>query len=107
VPNNIRGFISKYDRDLHFDLHGAEFTPPFGSAEEYEAAAIDFLKKPLAGTIAEGMRVKDGHIVRYDSATNEFAIRDTGGNVTTYFKPNPAIHGQSDNHAYFRRRVSE
>jgi len=109
VPSSVKGFITKYDRDHHFQLHNAEFTPPFASAEEYEAAAIVFLEKPLTGTIMEGMRIQDGHIIRYDSTTNEFAIcdSDTGGFVTTYFKPDPAIHGQSNNIAYFRRRVSQ
>ena len=107
MPNTIKGFISTYDRDLHFDDHGAEFAPPFASAEEYEAAAIAFLAKPIAGSIIDGLRIKDGHTIRYDSSTNEFAICDMDGAVATYFKPNPAIHKQGDNLSYVRRRLSQ
>lgn len=105
MPKNVRGFVSKYDRDTHFDAHNAEFVPPFPSAEEYEAAAIAFLNRPVTGTIKGALRVKDGHVARYDTATNELAMCDATGAVTTYFKPDPAIHKQGDNLTYFRRRV--
>lgn len=107
MPTNVTGFISDYDRNVHFDLHGAEFSPSFDSPEEYEAAAVAFLQKPVAGTINEGVRLRDGHFIRWDSGTNEFAICDPAGAVMTYFKPDPTIHKQGDNLAYFRRRLQQ
>lgn len=107
MPKQIQGFISEYDLKGHFEAHGGEFNPPFQSASEYQAAAIAFLQKPVAGTIKQGLRVRDGATIRFDSATDEFAICNASGEVTTYFKANPAVHKQGDNDSYFRRRVSQ
>ena len=105
MPKSINGFVTKFDRDLHFDSHASEFSPPFASEEEYEAAAIAFLEKHLAAGMMEGLRIRDGATIRYDPGINEFAICDDSGAVTTYFKPDPAIHKQGDNVAYFRSRL--
>ena len=51
--------------------------------------------------------MRDGQIIRYDIRTNEFAICDSASAVTTYFKPDPAVHKQSDNVAYFRSRLRQ
>ena len=106
VPS-IQGFISDYDRKVHFDAHGAEFAPPFASETEYEAAAIAFMSKPGGATIDEALRIKDRAVIRWDTSTDEFGICDFSGHVTTYFIADPARHKQGDNLAYFRRRIAQ
>jgi filamentous hemagglutinin len=103
VPNVVIGFISKWDRDQHFEDHRDEFGGALANAEEYEAAAKAFFNAPLAGGMMEGLRA-DGWMIRFNSDTNEFAICDTDGYLRTYYKPDPALHGLGDNITYFRRR---
>ena len=103
MPTIVKGFISKWDRDQHFEDHGHDFGG-LTSADEYEAAAVAFFNKPLAGGMMEGVRLADGWIIRFDSNTDEFAICDVDGYLRTYFKPDPAIHGLPNNTEYFRRR---
>jgi filamentous hemagglutinin len=104
VPRTVYGFMTKLDRDDHFQCHNPEFDPSFASAEDYEAAGIAFLTGPLTGTMMEGMR-RNGDIIRFDSATDEFAICDRNGVLKTYYKPTPAIHKQRDNIVYFRGQL--
>jgi filamentous hemagglutinin len=103
VPKTAKGFISKWDRDQHFEDHRSEFGGTFATADEYEVAATTFFNAPVAGNMMEGLR-PDGWTIRFDSGTNEFAICDTDGYLRTYFKPDPAVHGLADNITYFRRR---
>jgi filamentous hemagglutinin len=100
VPTSLYGFIDNVERENHFQLHGSEFNPVFGSAVDYEAAAIAFLSTPLAGRM-ECVR-RNGDTIRFDDATDEFAICDRDGILKTYYKPDPAIHRQKDNTAYFK-----
>lgn len=79
----------------------------FASEADYEAAAVAFMSKPAGGTMNEGVRVRDGHIIRFDSATNEFGICDLSGFITTYFIPHPAVHKLGDNLTYFRSRLAQ
>ncbi len=93
--------MSGRDRSDHFQSHGGDFNPPFTSAEDYEAAGIAFLTTALTGNMKEGLR-RNGDVIRFDSSTDEFAICDRNGVLKTYYKPDPKIHKQKDNTAYFR-----
>jgi len=105
VPARVIGFISEWDRDGHFAAHRAEFGGRFADSLEYEAGAVAFFDLPLAGNMMEGMRT-DGWKIRFDSATDEFAICDPDGYIRTYFKPDPRKHKLANNVAYFRRRCA-
>jgi hypothetical protein len=107
VPRVIYGFISEWDRLQHFNDHRGEFGGAFPTPGEYEAGAIAFLNRPIAGAILESPRVKDGWTLRIDLETDEFAICDTTGGLRTYYKPNPFVHGKGDNLRYFRKRCSQ
>jgi len=100
VPTSVYGFIGNVERENHFQLHGSEFKPRFASAADYETAAIAFLAGPLAGRM-ECVR-RNGDTIRFDPVTNEFAICDRDSVLKTYYRPNPAIHHQKDNTAYFK-----
>ena len=99
MPTTVYGFITKFERNDHFQFHGREFSPAFASAEDYEAAAIAFLTCPLTDTMLEGSR-RNGDVIRFNRATDEFAICDRDGVLKTYYE-DPRIHKQRDNVAYF------
>jgi len=101
VPTAVYGFISRVEREDHFQVHELDFNPPFASAGEYEAGGIAFLTATATNTIMECMR-RNGDTIRYDLSTNEFAICDRDGVLRTYYKPDPSIHRQKDNIAYFK-----
>lgn len=69
---------------------------------DYENRALDFLTKPATPTLHECSR-KLGDLVRYDSATDEFAIFSHDGFIRSYFKPTTATHGMKSNLDYFKK----
>jgi pyocin large subunit-like protein len=109
--------LLQFDPDLlsdHFDDHGLDFnaTDEF----QYEAMARDFLGKPLPGTPVDckacrHCNCKAWHTIhecrkgddriRYDTATNEFAMENIGRYIRTYFKPNTSVHRFRTNSQYF------
>ena len=101
MPTAVYGFISRVERDDHFQVHELEFDPPFASAADYEAAGIAFLTGTVTAIIMECVR-RSGDTIRYNPSTNEFAICDRDGVLRTYYKPDPIIHKQKDNITYFR-----
>jgi filamentous hemagglutinin len=78
--------------------HGGDFGS--ASAAQYEQSADMFLNSPLSATRVERIR-QDGDIIRFDILTNEFAVKSPDGYIRTYYKPNPAIHGQPSNYDYY------
>ena len=103
MPAIVNGFLTRLDREDHFQNHQHEFDPPFTTVEEYETAAMAFLTTPSTSAIMEGVR-RNGDIVRYDPLSNEFAICDRDGTILTYFKPTPVVHRERDNVTYFRKQ---
>ena len=88
------------DRFDHFDKHRFDFGLAFADEVEYEAAADAMLAEPLSGDLHECTR-PDGNRVRYRISTNEMAVVDVRGFIRTYFCPDPAIHDEPSNWAYF------
>lgn len=82
----------------HFSRHGADFASP--TAADYETAADDFLTGSREPGTLEKLR-PNGDIVRYNPATGEFGIVNSSGEIRTYFKPDPAVHGYPTNLDYF------
>ena len=103
MPTIVYGFLTRVDRDDHFQNHEHEFDPPFASAEEYEEAGIAFLTARPTRAIMEAVR-RNGDLVRYSPLSNEFAICDRDGILLTYYKPNPLVHREPDNVTYFRKQ---
>ncbi|MCL2015168.1 MAG: hypothetical protein FWG68_02850 [Defluviitaleaceae bacterium] len=71
--------------EVHFYKHGKSFG--FATADEYLKSARWFLEKPATATIQHFISAA-GTYFRYDTATNEFAIINEFGGISTYFKPN-------------------
>jgi filamentous hemagglutinin len=69
----------------HWEKHGGEF-PQFRSAEDYERAALDFVRHPPPGTLEK--HHGNGDTLLYQPSTNTFAVEDTQGEPRTFFRPN-------------------
>lgn len=82
----------------HFRKHGAEF--PFASAEEYTAVAKSFVTKPPRGTLS--VIQKDSDRVYYNPELNFFAVTNRKGQIRTFYRLDPAVHGHDTNMEYFR-----
>lgn len=89
----------------HFDKHRGDFA--VANELEYEREAERFLVSPGRPTLLECNRT-GGDLLRYDTATEEFAVLSSAGIIRTYFKPVPCVvrrvqfcHGEADNRQYF------
>jgi len=93
-------FRDAIDLQQHFGDHGHEF----GIITElaYEARADAFLFGPRAATTMECFRPQGGR-ARYDTVTQEYGTVRRDGTIATYFIPNPAIHGEPSNLAYYHK----
>jgi pyocin large subunit-like protein len=92
---------------IHFAKHQADFTVT--GALAYELEAERFLLSPTRPSLLECKR-SGGDLVRYDTATEEFAVLSGAGVIRTYYKPVPCVvrmvqycHGEPDNVQYFRK----
>jgi pyocin large subunit-like protein len=72
---------------------------------DYEMKALEFLTKPATPSMNECVR-QQGDVVRYDSASEEFAVFSVDGFIRTYMKASVAVHGLSSNIAYFRQECN-
>jgi filamentous hemagglutinin len=85
----------------HFSDHGHQFSATI--ADDYEALADQFMSLPLGPDVEECVRPQGGR-VRYNRITEEYAAVNNRGFLLTYFRPDPAIHHEVDNLAYFHRK---
>jgi hypothetical protein len=94
------GFETAAERADHFYRHvtlAHEFA--FADELEYEAAAIEFMNKPVDGVIIEeDVRARDGTVIRFDCNTNEICFVHANGYTGTYYRVRCA-----DPYAYFER----
>lgn len=83
------GFSDPTSLTIHFGEHGQDFSAT--DEADYLAQAKAFLEVPLTatGTTVEGVRAVSGEIVRYDSATEAFAVVKADGTIKTFYKPTP------------------
>lgn len=81
-----RGFTPR-DLPDHFTRHGKALGAR--DEREYEEMADRFLGGPGSSTTYDCIRSRNGDLVRYDSATDEFGVLSKYGVIRTYYKPNP------------------
>lgn len=75
------------DLRQHFEDHGDDFGA--NTAQEYEAMADAFMARmPVVTPLHECVR-NNGMICRYDTSTQEYAVKSSWGYIMTYFKPKP------------------
>lgn len=93
-PNTItlqddknKAYWRKKDLRRHQEEHADEMglTP-----EQYEKESLDFMNNPLDDDSWEYMRVNED-TVRYNEATNRFAVKRYDNSMKTYFSPNDRI----------------
>ena len=75
----------------HFGKHAAKWFPPISSEAEYLRRASNLLSSPSGGSILEKVR-PNGDILRYNTATNEFAAMASSGTIRTFFRPKNGIN---------------
>jgi filamentous hemagglutinin len=74
--------------------------------EDYEALADAFLQNPCPVSAVQFVR-SNGDLVRYDQAADLFAILRKDRFIKTFFRPDPAIHGEPTNLDYYFREEAE
>jgi filamentous hemagglutinin len=103
-PSGVKGvgsgskFVDQAKLDDHFARHGGDFGAK--NALEYQAQADRFLTVSKPAGVLEKVR-PNGDVVRYNPATDEFGVISSGGSISTYYKPDPAVHGKGSNLDYF------
>ena len=83
----VNGFATRNELLDHFDKHVVqrrEFS--FANADEYEAAAIEFMSRPIEADTEERTRVRDNAIIRFNKVTNEIGILHADGYLGSYFR---------------------
>lgn len=96
-------FSSAQNALNHWNKHRSEF-PGINNAKEYLERARTFVTRPPDGTLMRLRQNADGTFDRiyFNPRSNEFAVITQGGQLRTFFKPDPAKHGYPNNLDYFR-----
>jgi RHS repeat-associated protein len=84
-----RNFATRGLLESHFADHAAEWGGTLTMAG-YLQRARDLLSAPVAGNIAGATRItgsRAGDMLRYNFATNEFAVSSSSGIIRTLFRP--------------------
>jgi filamentous hemagglutinin len=99
-------FATLWKRSDHWYDHQTEF-PEIADEVEYERCAVEFLNAPLGPTMVEGVRSSNGDTIRYDRATQNFAVMQDDGMIRTFFRPSRNWHGLSSNLEYFQNECAK
>lgn len=92
-----RHLTARENAEHHFKKHKYDFN--YRTADEYIAAATDFVQDPPAGIQTKTQA--DGDVLLFDPSSARFAVMQADGTLRTYFKLNPEVHGYPSNQAYF------
>jgi uncharacterized protein YjbJ (UPF0337 family) len=95
---SANGFANSILLEDHFLRHGSLVGA--STLDEYEQLAIKFLSNDKTGSVLEYTR-KNGDLVRFDQATEEFGIVTSDGTIRTYYKPEPSAHSFPTNLDYY------
>ncbi len=105
IPLDVALQFDRAELAIHFAKHSGDFSSI--NALAYEQEAERFLLSPKRPSLLECSRI-GGDVVRYDTATEEFAVLSNTGIIRSYYKPVPCVvrrvqfcHGEADNVQYF------
>ena len=98
-----RDMSSEENAQHHFEKHGKEFD--FHNEKVYVQAANDFVTNPPEGTLT--LRQKDGDEVFYNPQKNWFAVVSYKGQIRTFYRLDPKIHGYKSNVEYFNAQAGK
>ena len=94
------GFANNNTLESHYTDHGSDFGAK--SAVEYQNLAKSFMNNNNSNILSKTRA--NGDIVKFNNSTNEFGVMTSQGIIRTYYKPNPAIHGETTNLDYFNKQ---
>ena len=100
----IQGFVSAYQKNVHFRKHGGEF--PFATADDYEAEAVAFFVCNKPKTMVDCTRT-GGDYLLYDKANNKLGVCAKDGTLRSFFRPDKRKHHMKDHMRYFRKTCKE
>lgn len=100
--SSTRDMSSDENAMHHFKKHGHEFG--FKNEEKYIQAANDFVTKPPEGTLT--VKQVDGDQVFFNPKKNWFAVVSYKGQIRTFYRLDPKIHGYKSNTEYFNAQAS-
>ncbi len=99
--SSTRDMSSSENAEHHFEKHGDEFG--FGSKDVYIQAANDFVTNPPEGTLT--VKQVDGDRVFFNPNKNWFAVVSYKGQIRTFYRLDPKIHGYKSNTEYFNAQA--
>lgn len=85
----------------HYKDHHADF-PDVQNALQYVQKATDWLHNPPPE--ADFCFRPNGDFVVFDETTDYFGVMTKDGVPRTFYKPNPAVHGEPTNLDYFKKQ---
>ncbi|MDY0028560.1 MAG: hypothetical protein RBR86_01315 [Pseudobdellovibrionaceae bacterium] len=100
--SSTKDLTSRENARVHFQKHGKEFA--FHNEEVYVQAANDFVTRPPEGTLT--IKQIDGDRVFYDPQRNWFAVVSYKGQIRTFYRLDPKVHGFESNVDYFNAQAS-
>jgi len=100
--SSTRDLTAEENARQHFQKHGKEFA--FHNKEVYVQAANDFVTNPPEGTLT--IKQVDGDQVFYNPEKNWFAVVSYKGQIRTFYRLDPKIHGYKSNVDYFNAQAS-
>ncbi|HOO51471.1 MAG TPA: hypothetical protein PLK94_09320 [Alphaproteobacteria bacterium] len=100
--SETRDLSSAENATHHFEKHGKEFD--FHNEKSYIQAANDFVTNPPEGTLT--VQQVDGDHVFYHPQKNWFAVVSYKGQIRTFYRLDPKIHGYKSNTEYFNAQAS-
>lgn len=99
--SSTRDMSPDENAEHHFDKHGDEFG--FKTKEVYLQAANDFVSSPPDGTLT--VKQVDGDQVYFHPDKNWFAVVSYKGQIRTFYRLDPQIHGYKSNAEYFNAQA--
>ncbi len=101
---SVKGFVSQEKLQEHYFKHASEFG--IKSVGDYEKAAKSFATSQ-GSDILIGARVRTGgDVIKYNQKTNEILVIDKSGGITSFYKPNPKVHGYKTNLEYYKSTLN-
>lgn len=99
--NHFTQGFTKYNLNRHFggggDSDHSDQYPGY-TKEQYAQRALDLVQSRADGKRILGYKTPEGEVVRYDTATNDYAKGFPNGGIKTMFKPDAGV-------VYFRKRM--
>ena len=113
---HTKGFFNHRQLVRHCALHRADFG--IEDEADYQAMADAFIGGAMRSGVLQCTRASTLDIIRFDPATQEYAVATKDLIILTYYKARPCsslphwehkvnCHGEPDNMTYFRKECAK